>query len=461
MKTACYRKTYFYTVIIAFTLILITGLPASGMRIDGEFEDWKDVGIIACDPQGDAKGSFDVTQVYVSSRGTTLYLRFDTGSVLNLQNGPESEGTLLIVLDLPNSQQLILDTRGRRVYLNDVIKERIPWSHLEYVVGPTYAQDEFEIQINLSKFGINLGDSVYIQFGGSDQLVSPVLYTFSKPPEKPERRTYRRHRETDVRIVSLNTYREGLSDPNRADAMSRLLNSVRGDVYCFQEEWESTGLDKIMKRLLPLEDAGQWYVHKVRGNVIASKHPLKALPSSDTRYAVASVELKGKCLIVINAHLSAMGYIGSKEDRYRIQQANAILETIEQISKGEYAENNLLPAKPGIVIVGDFNLVGSRTPLDLITNKKIHGLKDWLVPNLVGESIVTWRGGLNASFSPGKLDYVVYSTKTLMPKNGFILDSELLNQKELEQLQLDITDSKLSDHLLTTVDFKFSDSPVN
>ena len=48
-----------------------------------------------------------------------------------------------------------------------------------------------------------------------------------------------------------------------------------------------------------------------------------------------------------------------------------------------------------------------------------------------------------------------------MPGNGFILDSELLNHSERKQLKLEITDSKLSDHLLMAVDFKFIDSPNN
>ncbi len=97
----------------------------------------------------------------------------------------------------------------------------------------------------------------------------------------------------------------------------------------------------------------------------------------------------------------------------------------------------------------------------MIIEKKLYGLKDWLIPNLIGESVVTWRGGPRASFSPGKLDYIVYSTRTLIPKNGFLTNSELLNRTERWQLKLDAADSTLSDHLLITVDFQFSDSQKN
>jgi endonuclease/exonuclease/phosphatase family metal-dependent hydrolase len=240
--------------------------------------------------------------------------------------------------------------------------------------------------------------------------------------------------------------------------MGRLLNSVQGDVYCFQEEWKTEGHGEILKRLMPLEGRGRWHIHKVHGNVIASKYPLKALPSKSDRYAAAHIVMLGKDLFIINVHLKAMGYIGSEEDRLRIRQANEIIATIDEIHKGQYGKGGAPGTKPAIVIVGDFNLVGSRTPLDLIIDKKDYGLKDWLIPNLIGESIITWRGGSRSSFSPGKLDYVVYGVRTLIPRNGFILNSELLNRTERKQLSLDVADSKLSDHLLMTVDFQFSDS---
>ena len=458
-RRSCHRRQAFSCLFAgALAMILINRSSASVIRIDGGFEDWKDVRVCAHDPEGDAKGAFDLTEVYAASQGSILYLRFDTTNLLNLQNGPEAEGTLLVVIDLPNNQELILDTRGRQAFLNDRLEERIPWDRLKYIVGPTYAQNEFELQIDLGEFNINRGDAISIQFDGSDQLNAPVTFIFSHPLETPKRRSHRRYSGTDVRIVSLNTYFEGLSDPNREEAMARLLNSVDSDVYCFQEEWETEGHSEILKRLMPLEREGRWYIHKVHGNVIASKFPLKTLPSKNDQYAAAYFGLAENHLFIINVHLKAMGYIGSEEDWLRIQQVNDIIATIDEIHKGQYGNDEATGTKPGIVIVGDFNLVGSRTPLDLIINKEAWGLKDWLTPNLIGESIITWRGGPRASFSPGKLDYVIYSTKTLVPGNGFILNSELLDCTERKQLSLDIDDSRLSDHLLMTVDFQFSDS---
>lgn len=183
------------------------------------------------------------------------------------------------------------------------------------------------------------------------------------------------------------------------------------------------------------------------------------LRQTNERYAAAYIKSAENYLFIINVQLSAMGYIDSEEDRLRIRQVDDIVATIDEIHSGQYDEDDAPCTKPAIVTVGDFNLVGSGMPLDLIIDKKVYGLKDWLIPNLIGESVVTWRGGSCTSFSPGKLDYVMYSAKTLIPKNGFILNSELLNRTELKQLKLDVADSKLRDHLLITVDFQFSDSP--
>ncbi len=443
---------------VALLLISVGKLPASVMRIDGDFEDWSDVEVGARDPQGDASGAFDVTRVYAASQGSILYLRFDTGSLLNLQNGPEAEGTLLLFIDLPDNRRLTVDTRGRRAFLGDNSEEWIPWDRLKYIVGPTYAQNEFELQIDLGSFNLHRDDVVSIQFGGSDQLAAPFTFMLSQPWETPRRRSHCRDMGTDIRIVSFNTYWHGLNDPNRAGAMGRLLNSVNGDVYCFQEEWDTEGHGEILNRLMPLKDDHSWYIHKVRGNVIASKHPLTALLSENGSFAAASIELAENRLFIINVHLKAMGYIDSEEDRRRVRQANDIVATVDGILSGQYGGDDAPGSRPGIVIIGDFNLVGSRTPLDRIIGEKNHGLKDWLVPNLIGESVVTWRGGPRSSFAPGKLDYMVYSTKTLVPKNGFMLDSKLLNQTERQQLKLDAADSSLSDHLLIAVDFQFSDS---
>jgi hypothetical protein len=120
--------------------------------------------------------------------------------------------------------------------------------------------------------------------------------------------------------------------------MGRLLNSVNGDIYCFQEVWKPKDHGDILSRLMPLENENLWHIHIVHGNVIASKYHLKILPSKNDRYAAAYIKSAENYLFIINAHLKAMGYIGSKEDRLRIQQANDIIATIAEIHREQHNE---------------------------------------------------------------------------------------------------------------------------
>jgi len=53
----------------------MTKLSASNIRIDGSFEDRKDVKVFAYAPKVDAKGAFDITKVCAASLGSTIYLR--------------------------------------------------------------------------------------------------------------------------------------------------------------------------------------------------------------------------------------------------------------------------------------------------------------------------------------------------------------------------------------------------
>src|SRR5436190_17284853 len=52
--------------------------------IDGWFDEWSDDALVLSDGEGDGTAAFDVTRVYATSRGSRLFLRFDTTALLNL-----------------------------------------------------------------------------------------------------------------------------------------------------------------------------------------------------------------------------------------------------------------------------------------------------------------------------------------------------------------------------------------
>ena len=79
------------------------------------------------------------------NRGSVLYLRFDTGGILNIQNGPDSEGTLRSELAYPG-HRVRLDLRARTASVNG---NTTHLSAFPFISSPTYAADEVECMIDL------------------------------------------------------------------------------------------------------------------------------------------------------------------------------------------------------------------------------------------------------------------------------------------------------------------------
>ena len=424
-------------VLLALSASCVTQPPttATTPRIDGQFNDWSDSALIATDPQGDATGAFDITRVSAMSRDSTLYLRFDTGRVLNLQNGPEAEGTLQVHLGMTEGQSLTLDLRGRKAWGKQ--GKKFPISQLPFVSGPTYAANEFELMLDLAEFGVAQGESLSIQIGGSDTLNQPVDFVMSDAAVEPIRRSWHRHPDSDIRIVSFNTLHGGLFDPEREDAISRLLRAVDADVYCFQEERKKVGLADRLSKLLPGD--WLWNVQHIRGAVVATRHELKPLDAG--KHAAATIRLPGHPpIVVFSVHLKCCGFVGGEEDQKRIAETRELIAALDRIRRD-------FP-NVGIVIAGDYNLVGSRTPVDLLEEA---GFRQWILPHLIGESVVTWRG---YEFPPGLLDVVTFTPGPLEAMTGFILDTAELNQEELERQEVQPQDSSFSDHLLLVTDFR-------
>lgn len=143
------------------------------------------------------------------------------------------------------------------------------------------------------------------------------------------------------------------------------------------------------------------------------------------------------------------GFAGSREDNLRIQQSLQIVGEIRKLREGAFGDTvKDLP----IVVSGDYNLVGSRKPLDVLNDA---GLIDVLPkdPNTVNAH--TWRGlSATQSFWPDRLDLVT-QTKDLKPLRALILNTEKLKQWQHQELGgTKKDDSRASDHLMLICDFK-------
>ena len=123
---------------------------------------------------------------------------------------------------------------------------------------------------------------------------------------------------------------------------------------------------------------------------------------------------------------------------------------------GEHGAASGWETPVGVVVAGDFNLVGSPDPLALAGRSLGPGGSD-LVPvyalQLDGRSSATWVGR-DLAFPPGQLDYVLHAPGVLTPLRAFVFETSDLSEAALAELGLARSDSdRASDHRPVVVDF--------
>jgi endonuclease/exonuclease/phosphatase family metal-dependent hydrolase len=418
--------------------------------LDGNVSEWSELSPLAVDPVGDASGNFDVTTVYATSRATRLYLSFDTGATLNLYAGLPSDGTLQINIAAGDSTMAI-DLR-QRIAVIDGFKT-LAWYGLDLITAPTHAANQFEMGVDLAVLGVNVGDTIQIGFSGSDDVEAvPFELVLAAPP--PQLRSMARAEGSDVRIASLNTYLGGLVDTQRWAPIARMLRAVAADVVCLQELGQ-TSPGAIAQRLAATDgsDKNDWNVHKVSvgsivGNVVASRHELIPIPSVVPRFAGAVVLLDDQPLAVFSVHLKCCGFAGSSEDVQRLAEAAQLNDTIDALRGTELGQALAPYANVPVVIVGDFNDVGSATLEQSMIDR---GLQRWILQHLPGDAVYTWSS-LDESYPPGMLD-LLFHGDDIERRGGYVLDTLELAPDVLAAAEMQVNDSYASDHLLLVADF--------
>jgi hypothetical protein len=149
------------------------------------------------------------------------------------------------------------------------------------------------------------------------------------------------------------------------------------------------------------------------------------------------------------AHLKCCGTKDSPEDQARMAEARAI--------NAAFASAAGALDKSAIRLMGgDFNLVGSRPPLDVIRQGLDVDGSDLAViaPRVLGDSsLITWRDPASG-YAPGRLDYMLFSDGNAQIVNAFVLDTSRLSDESLARMGLDRTDCDGSDHLPVIIDIK-------
>ncbi len=266
-----------------------------------------------------------------------------------------------------------------------------------------------------------------------------------------------------LRVVSYNVLTN--SPHKHAGPFARMFRVLAPDIVLVQEwdDVDATELAEWFNARVPINTAWQVRKSAARGVAIVSRFPLTRLgpyrlelrPTDRERVAengyfgdhlgfVAAVaDTPQGRVSVASVHLTCCGGPNTPEDARRLVEAQTINRTLRMIGNQRH-----------LVVAGDLNLVGTREPLDRLRaglDENAHDLEPVEAAALGTQDQWTWRDD-RQPFPPGRLDWMVYSAKTVQIAQCFLLDCGRMSDQALHRSGLARTDSSYSDHLPIVAD---------
>lgn len=479
-----------YLSILPLLFFSIVGNSQSRILVDGIFDEWSDYPIIYSDAAGDGGFSgIDFGQVQIYNDDEYIFFLLETGSEINLQDLNE----ITIYLDTDDNANTGFPVNGIGVELfysfgnrsgafyNPGGSPEIYHNDIGLVSAPTVSSNQFEIAIkrDVTILGTSVfqGDNLKVVFldnsSNGDILPSTnegVSYTFSTDTLEPlPEFSIQKNNESDLRIISYNVLSDGLFEPNRLPSFTRLLQAIQPDIIGFQEiySYSSSQVANQVESILPSSTGQEWYHAKAGPDCHAiSRYPILEnveIQGSGNGAFLIDLPNNETDLFLIVAHPPCCA--NNVERQIEIDLMMAFLREAK-------AGNGPIPLEENtpIVIVGDMNLVGFNRQLETMLTGDIFDEfafgsdfnPDWDGNNLLDSKpyvpglplSYTWYNEAS-DFSPGKLDYIIYSGSNLILQNSFSLFTPSLPQDSLTTYNLLANDAvDASDHIPVVADFE-------
>lgn len=294
---------------------------------------------------------------------------------------------------------------------------------------------------------------------------------------------------TDFRVVSWNVGRETLFE--HPDAYGAMLRPLTPDLLMLDEVAGGHSVEEvesILNRVLP-GDVPWRAVYGTSGGsqrgVIAVRGPAPVVapafagelpypdsaralvPAGDSAAAAwlesrlrahvpvtgAVVQVGGRRLLAVTVDLESGGAPGSPKDRLRRIEALAIRDALAATVRAGGVD--------GVLLAGDFNLVGSTDPLQILASgPDVDGsvLRTLLPLRLDGASAATWENP-EEPFVAGRLDYVLVGDARLGSGGGFVFRPADLAPAWRARHGVAEDASRVTDHLPVVSDLGWQDAP--
>lgn len=486
---------YLRALVTPLCLLPIAGCAGSGNRaaepviptriqpvvLDGDVSEWPPGLVTAADPWWFYlrwKVAGESRTLQSSDESLSIWLDTDTNPSTGLRpTAPARASQLGVDLEIEFSPVKAdgsgLDRGVRLTTLAGGQRRAISHADLGFSFAPTYASEWYEGRISRQR-----ARALGLPTGGLDTpgLVTGLLvlrdatgkilgssepFELDTPPASPtpplaDLRLPAKSQK-GLRVVSWNVLRgKPMEDPG---PFARVLHVLDPDVILFQE-WTSTSTEIAawLNASVPLDGAA-WEVRTTSawGVAVASRFPLEPFGHDElyldgaedpVRFAGALIDTPIGHLAASSIHLKCCGSSGSPEDGQRISEAGAINRSLAEALSIEPVAMR--------IIAGDFNLVGSRPPLDVMRNGLDADGSDLEIMDardLGDAAYMTWEDDANA-FSPGRLDYALVGEAGARVVRAFVLNARILSDRALDAAGLDRTDADASDHMPLVVDLE-------
>lgn len=450
----------------------------AGIVLDGDIAEWPtNLNVVADSAHLYFRVKIEGETDALQAMRRPLLARFDldgdsgTGARYSAPASASDMGVDLEIVFSPRDER---SQRGAGVAANAVGADGslrpIPTADLDLRFAPSYASEWYEARLTLSALADagfpgragNLGRQIFVLgdgeggvAGASDparfrwpSALRPVPKSGDEPPAKP------------TGAIRIMTWNVAGAAPDNPEPFARIIGALAPDILLLQE-WDASPAEIGAWLAAHVIDDGAWSVVRSAGRgaaVVTRGEVLRPLPGrlevagrdTPVRFAGAVVATAAGPVLAGSAHFTCCGYAGSDEDRLRLLEAMAINEAVDAALADEQ------PA--AVVIGGDLNLVGTRTPMDALADGlDVDGSPlEAAEAFAIGDQVQATWSSPGSIFTPGRLDYILYSGAGAAAEQAFVFDTRLLSEGVLAALGLAPDDAHASDHRPVIVDLRLA-----